>query len=193
MNPLVLVWIVFGCVFGLGLLAMRLRTALPDHHLSDETKDTVKIAMGLLATISALVLGLMVASAKGSYDAQKNDVVAAAAKFVVLDRMLAHYGPETTAPRALLHRSAENMLNRLWPESASEPVQLDPSISPGILGIEYSSRSHPSRAASAGRRILNSSFHAFLCNWSRPRSLLRLRRPRTTSSPATRKSRKEAS
>ena len=131
MNPMVVFWIVFGCVFGLGLLAMRLRTALPDHHLSDETKDTVKIAMGLLATISALVLGLMVASAKSSYDAQKNDVVAAAAKFVMLDRMLAHYGPETTAPRALLHRSAENMLKRLWPESASEPVQLDPSTSPG--------------------------------------------------------------
>ena len=97
MNPMVLVWIVFGCVFGVGLLAMRLRTALPEHHLSDETKDTVKIAMGLLATISALVLGLMVASAKSSYDAQKNDVVAAAAKFVMLDRMLAHYGPETIA------------------------------------------------------------------------------------------------
>ena len=46
--------------FWVGLLAMRLRTALPEHHLSDETKDTVKIAMGLLATISALVLGLMV-------------------------------------------------------------------------------------------------------------------------------------
>ena len=73
----------------------------------------------------------MVASAKSSYDAQKNDVVAAAAKFVMLDRMLAHYGPETTAPRALLHCSAENMLKRLWPESASEPVQLDPSTSPG--------------------------------------------------------------
>ncbi len=131
MNPMVLVWIVFGCVFGVGLLAMRLRTALPEHHLSDETKDTVKIAMGLLATISALVLGLMVASAKSSYDAQKNDVVAAAAKFVMLDRMLAHYGPETIAPRALLRRSAEDMLERLWPGSASEPVQLDPSISPG--------------------------------------------------------------
>jgi len=51
---------------------MFLRAVLPENHLSADTKDTVKLAMGLVATMTALVLGLLVASAKGSYDTQRS-------------------------------------------------------------------------------------------------------------------------
>src|SRR5205809_4860529 len=86
MNSTVAGAIVFGCLFGAGLLGMRLRAALPEHHLTADTRDAVRIGMGLVATMAALVLGLLVASTKGAYDTQKSEVTQMAAKTVFLDR-----------------------------------------------------------------------------------------------------------
>src|SRR5262249_61458091 len=72
MSSLAVSLIVFGCVFGGALVGMFLRSRLPDHHLSPESKEVVKVGAGLIATMSALVLGLMVASAKSSYDSEKS-------------------------------------------------------------------------------------------------------------------------
>jgi hypothetical protein len=104
MNPVFTGLLVFGCVFGAALLAMRLRAALPQHHLSADTKDTVKLATGLVATMTALVLGLLIASAKGSYDTARSEMTQMAAKFVFLDRILANYGPEAAEPRTQLRQ-----------------------------------------------------------------------------------------
>jgi hypothetical protein len=130
MNASLLFGVVFGCVFGAGYLAMRLHLAMPEHHLSADTKDTVKLAMGLVATMTALVLGLLVASAKGNYDAEKSNLISMSAKLVVLDRILAHYGPEATPSRDLLHQSVGQMIAHLWPDKKSQPAQLDPLHSP---------------------------------------------------------------
>ena len=131
MNASLLFLVVFGCVFGAAYLAARLRLSMPDHHLSTDTKDTVKLAMGLVATMTALVLGLLVASAKGNYDAEKSSVISMSAKFVMLDRVLAHYGPEAKPSRDLLHRSVEQLIAHLWPDKKSQPAQLDPTHSSG--------------------------------------------------------------
>jgi hypothetical protein len=82
----------FACVFGAGLSGGFLRAALPKEHLSQESMDAVKLAMALVATMTALVLGLLVASAKNSYDTQRSEVIQLAAKLTFLDRVLAHYG-----------------------------------------------------------------------------------------------------
>ena len=94
--------IVFACVFGGALLGILLHAVLPQHHLSNETKDIVKLGMGLVGTMSALVLGLLVASAKGSYDAQSAELTQMSANIALLDRVLAHYGPETKETRDLV-------------------------------------------------------------------------------------------
>lgn len=131
MNTPLLFLLVFGCVFGAGYLATCLRLAMPDHHLSADTKDTVKLAMGLVATMTALVLGLLVASAKGNYDTEKSGVISMSAKFVLLDRILAHYGPEAKPSRDLLHQSVERLIAHLWPDKNSPHAQLDPLHSSG--------------------------------------------------------------
>ncbi|MGO8836253.1 MAG: hypothetical protein ACLQAH_04665 [Limisphaerales bacterium] len=131
MSPMTTGLLVFGCVLGAALLAMRLRTALPPHHLSADTKDTVKLAMGLVATMTALVLGLLVASAKGSYDTARSEMTQMAAKFVVLDRILANYGPAAAEPRKQLREAAEHLVVLLWPASRSQSAELDPSASNG--------------------------------------------------------------
>jgi len=101
-NPMVISWIVFGCVFGAAMLGMVLRSVVPEHHLSADSKDVVKLGMGLIATMSALVLALLIASAKSSHDTQNGEVIQMSADFIQLDRVLAHYGPETKEARAML-------------------------------------------------------------------------------------------
>jgi len=132
MNSTITGALVFACLFGAGLLGVRVRAALPEDHLSTETKDAVKVGMGLVATMAALVLGLLVASTKGSYDAQKNEVTQMAAKSVFLDRVLANYGSESAESRDLLRRSVGSAISHMWPDkTSSQPAQLDPSGSSG--------------------------------------------------------------
>jgi hypothetical protein len=130
-NPCTLGAIVFACVFGAALLAMRLRRVLPEHHLSGDTKDTVKLAMGLVATMAALVLGLLVASAKGAYDTEKSEVVQMAGKAAFLDRVLAHYGPDAAEARAVLHGALEAAITHIWPENKGQAPQLAPNTATG--------------------------------------------------------------
>src|ERR1700741_73047 len=100
MNSTTVSLIVFACVFGGALLGIFLHAILPQNHLAADSKDIVKLGMGLVGTMSALVLGLLVASAKGSYDAQSAELTQMAANIALLDRGLALYGPETKEERA---------------------------------------------------------------------------------------------
>ncbi len=110
MSPLAVSLVVFLCVFGGALVGIALRRVLPEHHLSAETKDVVKGAMALVSTMSALVLGLLVASAKGTYDTQKDELTALSANVTILDRVLGHYGPESAEARGLLKGAVADTL-----------------------------------------------------------------------------------
>jgi hypothetical protein len=105
---------------------MLLRPALSQQHLSADTKDSVKLGMGLVGTMAALILGLLVAAAKSAYDTEKNEVIQMAAKIVFLDRVLANYGPESADTRVVLRRMVEGSLSRMWPDERSHNAQLDP-------------------------------------------------------------------
>ena len=132
MGAIVTSLIVFACVFGGALFGMLLRAVLPAHHFDDDTKDVIKLGMGLVATMTALILGLLIASAKGSYDTQKSEVAELSAKVIFLDRVLARYGPETKEIRDLLRGSVEREINRVWPKNRARAPQLEPGRSAGI-------------------------------------------------------------
>src|ERR1700750_3340926 len=102
MSHLVVALIVFMVVLGSALACSYLRDVLPQHHLSDESISMVKLTTGLLATLAALVLGLLISSAKGSFDTTNGELVHSAVNIVRLDRVLARYGPETRDIRAQL-------------------------------------------------------------------------------------------
>jgi hypothetical protein len=107
--------IVFALVFGSALIAIWLQSALPEHHLSTESKDVVKLGIALIATMSALVLSLLVASAKSAFDTRSNQLVQASADIILLDRALARHGPETKDARSLLrgrHRGRTILASR---------------------------------------------------------------------------------
>ncbi len=105
MKSGVIAVIVFGCVFGSAIIGLFLGRILPDRHLNNDAKDIVKLATGLIATLSALVLGLLVSSAKGTFDQVNQELTQNAVRIVVLDRVLAQYGPETKELRAALKNS----------------------------------------------------------------------------------------
>jgi hypothetical protein len=120
MSSITITFIVLACVFGGALLGIVLRSVLPPQHLSDDTKDVVRLGMGLVVTTAALVLGLLVASAKGSYDVQSNEVTQISANVGLLDRILAHYGPEAKETRDVLRAEAILMIDRIWPKAHSQ-------------------------------------------------------------------------
>jgi hypothetical protein len=131
MNATVIGLLAFAGILGATLLGMRLHAALPDRYLSAETKDTVRVGMGLVATMTALLLGLLIASAKGSYDSQRSQVILMSAKVSYLDRALVLYGPETAETRTLLRASTDGLIQKLWPDKSSQGAQADPAISTG--------------------------------------------------------------
>ncbi len=108
MNDVVIALIVFACLSASALLGSYVRERLPSHHLSDDSVTVVKLATGLIATMSALVLGLLVSSAKGTFDTANAELEGAAAKVVQFDRLLARYGADTQGIRTeLKHNYAE--------------------------------------------------------------------------------------
>ena len=131
MSALAIGLIVFALVFGSALLAMFLRSVLPEHHLSADSKDVIKLGVALIATMSALVLGLLIASAKTAFDTRSNQLVEVSSGIILLDRALARYGPDTNEARSLLRRSVADTVERFWPAAQrAKPIEIDPEASP---------------------------------------------------------------
>jgi len=105
-----------GCIFSGTLLGLAVRKVLPDDHLSADSKDAIKLGAGMISMMAALVLGLLVSSAKGNFDATSAAITQGGAKVVLLDRVLANYGPESKEVRENLRRSLTATIEMLWPE-----------------------------------------------------------------------------
>jgi hypothetical protein len=126
MNANIVGIIVFTSTFGAAMLATRLHTLLPKHYFDNESRDTVKVGIGLIATMTALVLGLVTASAKSSFDNVNTAVKAFATQTLALDRTLARYGSETAGIRNELKRVVGTRIDMVWPQGSSKPTSLDP-------------------------------------------------------------------
>lgn len=120
----------FVALVGAAFLGRRVRRYLPQDHLSADSKDAVKLAMGLVATMTALVLGLLVSSAKGTYDTARSEVIQMAAKVAFLDRVLALYGPEAAEARDELRAAVADAARRIWSTDPSG-AQLAPNQQAG--------------------------------------------------------------
>lgn len=128
MYALAIASLTFVCLFGGSLLGIRLRNALPEHHLSDDSRHLLGMGLGIIGTMAGLVLGLLVSAATGSYNAQRSELVDVASKVVLLDRILAHYGPEADASRRELAVAVRQTIDRMWPQGGSRGSRLDPSV-----------------------------------------------------------------
>lgn len=119
MSSLTVAFLAFACIFVGSLFGMVLRALLPEHHLSEESKDAVKLGIGMIATLAALVLGLLIASAKGTFDTMTIELRQTGSKIMLLDSTMAQYGPETREARDFLRSSVASALQRIWPEETN--------------------------------------------------------------------------
>ena len=122
MGTLITGVIALACVFGGALVGMFFRKRVPDEYQGSDSKDLVRLVMGLVVTTVALALGLLVGSAKSFYDTQNAEMAQLGAKCIMLDRILAYYGPETADARAelrsVLGRQLEMPGRLMAPKSA---------------------------------------------------------------------------
>jgi hypothetical protein len=121
MNDLLISLLVFMVIFGGALLGIVLRPMLSESHLQPDSKDVVKMATGLIGTLAALVLGLLIASAKSSFDQKTNQVRQMTASIIVLDDLLAQYGPDAAHVRTGLRQGIGPLADRIWNEQKAPP------------------------------------------------------------------------
>jgi hypothetical protein len=161
--------IVFACTFGSVLTSLFLRSRLPEEHLSDESKDVVKLGIALIATMVALVLGLLIASAKGTYDTRGKQVLQISADVILLDRALAHYGTEAAQARATLRRSVTAAVDQFWPAGGGPPATLDRRATSVDFLVDEIQRIAPQ---SETQRVLHGEAIAVAFDLARTRVLL---------------------
>lgn len=125
MSSLVIAPLVFLCCLAAALSGMALQRKVPNDHLDSETKDVVKLVLGLIATMAALVLGLLIASAKTAYDTQADELQLVAVNIVQIDEMLALYGPQTREARAMLKAEVADAHRHVWPANSAPPEIVD--------------------------------------------------------------------
>lgn len=121
MTSLTITLICAVCIIGGVLLGFGIQKFLPKHHLSQESQDTIKLAAGMVATMAALVLGLLVSSSKSSFDALDTGIAQLGTKIILLDHALADYGPETREVRELLRQSTAAAIERIFGDKKNDP------------------------------------------------------------------------
>ena len=144
--------LVTACVFVGGLIGVLLHPRLPQSHLTRETQDVVKLGIGMLSVLASLVLGLLIATAKGSSDTTDRDVRSYAADIIVLAETLRDYGADAATPTDLLRRFTSQTLHDIWPEDGAAPALADPRAGQTLEHVRKSIRAlHP---VDAGQRWL---------------------------------------
>jgi hypothetical protein len=116
MSALILSGIIFLLTVGGIFIGTLLRRTLPEHHLNEHARDVVRLGVGLIATIAALVLGLLIAAAKGSFETQISQIRQITADLILLDNILAQYGPEARPIREQIRSTVDPFADELWRE-----------------------------------------------------------------------------
>jgi hypothetical protein len=119
MNSITLAALTFACIFSGVIVGWLLRRCLPGHHVEGDSRDIIKLGAGFVATMAALVLGLLVSSAKSSFDSLNEGFKQAGVKMLLLDRTLKQIGPEAEPLRDQLRHQARNVFRQVWPEQGA--------------------------------------------------------------------------
>jgi hypothetical protein len=124
MSALLTAFIIFAFMLSGILLGSCLRVVLPDHHTQADSKDILMSSAGMMATLVALIIGLLVSSAKGSYDVTNSSITEGGAKIITIDYYLSRYGPEAKEVREMLPQSVAAAIERIWPDESTHSADL---------------------------------------------------------------------
>ena len=174
------VTILFLCLVGVTLLGRRVSRYLPEDQLSADSKDAVKLAMGFIATMTAVLLGLLITSAKGNFDTEQSEVMQMASKVAFLDRVLTLYGPEAADARLELRDVVADGVRRMWPAKRSDRVQSAPNEQVGDTFYEAIHRLSPHDDS---QRALKTEAATLMVELGQLRSLLQAQSIPSVSKP----------
>jgi hypothetical protein len=121
MNSIVVSLVVFVILMGGAFLGALTRRRLDSRHLDEQSRDVIRLGTGLLGTLAALVLGLLIASAKNSFDAQSAQIRQITSDVMQLDLILAQYGADAREAREQLRDTVGPLVERIWRENGSAP------------------------------------------------------------------------
>lgn len=127
MNSVLISLAVFACTFGGALLGMSRRRLLPKERFTDDSIRVIGLATGMIVTMSGIVIGMLVSSAKSSYEARHQELIQISSNIVMLDRLLANYGPGAQEARAQLRSAVQLGLERTWRDPSAPRIELQPS------------------------------------------------------------------
>lgn len=119
MSAIAISAIAFASIFGGVVSGMLLRTILPDRYLSAESKEVVSLGIALIATMSAVLLGLLISSTRTSYEEKRSQVVRMTADMIELDLLMKDYGPEARSARQVMRDAVPSMIDFIWRDNAS--------------------------------------------------------------------------
>jgi hypothetical protein len=108
-------FVIFVCMLCGMALGSYLRLVLPDDHTQADSKDILMTSAGMMATLIALIIGLLVTSAKDTYDVTSTSITQGGAKIITLDYYLSCYGPETKGTREQLRQAVAIGIENIWP------------------------------------------------------------------------------
>ena len=180
-NTTLIACMVFAILLGSVLLGKWLRQRLPEQHLAADTKDTVKVSIGLVATMAAMVLGLLISAAKDSCDANRTQVIQMASKITLLDRVLTLYGPEAAEARTALRAVVEESVLRIWPASESQAVEL--AVKPAAGNAAYGRVLRLAPGEDKAREVLKDQAVALIAQLGEMRTLLEAQAASSLSMP----------
>ena len=172
--------ILFVVLVVVSLSGRRLARLLPEEQLSADSKDAIKLVMGLIATMTAVLLGLLITSAKSSYDTEESEVMQMAAKVAFLDRVFKLYGPEAADARRELREAIADAVQRTWPAKQTGPVRLDPNQQMGDAVYAAVHRLSPQDDA---QRALKAQAATLMVQLAELRSLLQAQSVPSVSKP----------
>ena len=121
MDAMEISLVVFVCVFGSSIAGMILRLMLPGRHFSSEAQDVIKLALGLITTMTALILGFLISTAKASYDVKRAQLTQISADIILIDRSLDLYGSETKQARDALRDLVASLIGQIHASPIGTP------------------------------------------------------------------------
>ena len=124
MSAPLIAFIILACMLCGMALGSYLRLVLPEHHTQADSKDILMTSAGMMATLIALIIGLLVTSAKGTYDETNSSITQGGAKIITVDYYLSHYGPEAKEVRELLRQAVASGIERIWPDESRQGADL---------------------------------------------------------------------
>src|SRR6516162_1592951 len=121
MTPIFASLLVVACIFAGGLVGLSLNRVLRPSHLTKETQDVVRLSIGMISVLASLVLGLLIATAKSSYDTTADAVRNYAAELALLNETLRDFGGDASASRDILRQYTERLRDDIWPPDGAPP------------------------------------------------------------------------